>query len=318
MSLVPVSAVIPTLGRPERVVRTLTGLLAQDCVPVEIIVIDASLPPLHSSRLPSTPGNVRIRLLPAVARGAALQRNQGVAASTQPFVLFVDDDVDLDPGCTKTLWDALQADPGLGAGGAVIINQSYHPPGRALRRAYALLGCPATGSLAGRCCGPALNFLPALAAPAPVPAADWLNLCCTLVRRAALPAPPLLGFFHGYSLMEDAALTMEIAKRWRLAAPPAARVFHDVRPAAYKDRAFTRERMETINRWFVMRHIMGRNSFAWDLRMAALQAGMLALSLRTATGWRRFPAALAGKLSGLTTVLLRGHRWRGYNPAPPL
>jgi glycosyltransferase involved in cell wall biosynthesis len=317
VKLIPVSAIIPTLGRPERVVRTIASLLGQECVPAEIIVVDATTPPLAADRLPLPPAGVRIHLLPAVQRGAAVQRNQAVAAATQPFVLFADDDIDLEPGCLTTLWDTVQADPKLGACGAVITNQDYHPPGRAMRRAYALLGCPDTASLAGRCCGPALNFLPATSAPESQPSADWLNLCCTLVRRASLPEPPLLEFFHGYSLMEDAALTLEIAKRWRLAAPPAARVFHDVRPAAYKDRAFTREKMELINRWFVMRRIMGRDSFAWDLRMAAFQAGMLALSLRTAAGWRRLPAALAGKISGFASVLLHGHRWRGYT-SPPL
>ena len=118
--------------------------------------------------------------------------------------------------------------------------------------------------------------------------------------------------------MEDAALTLEMAKRnWHSATPPAARVFHDVRAASYKDRAFAREKMELINRWFVMRHIMGRHSFAWDVRMAALQAGMLALSLRNIAGWRRLPAALAGKISGFASVLLHGHRWRGYTSPPP-
>jgi hypothetical protein len=42
----------------------------------------------------------------------------GIAAATQPFILFADDDVDLEPGCLKILWDALQADPQLGACGA--------------------------------------------------------------------------------------------------------------------------------------------------------------------------------------------------------
>jgi len=293
-------------------VRTLASMLAQECVPAEIIIVDATVPPIDVALLPPVPTGVHIDRLAATQRGAAAQRNQGFAAATEAFVLFLDNDIDLEPGCLRILWDALQDDPALGACGAVITNQHYHPPGRVLRRAFALLGCPATGSLAGRCCGPALNFLPALDAPEPVTPADWLNLCCTLVRRPALPVPPLLDFFHGYSLMEDAALTLEIAKRWRLAAPPAARVFHDVRPAAYKDRPYAREKMEVINRWFVLRCIMSRTTFAWDLRMAAFQAGMLLLSLRTAAGWRRLPAALAGRVAGAAIVLLHGHRWRGY------
>jgi len=315
VNLIPATAVIPTLGRPDRLKRTVAGLLAQDTVPAEIIVVDATIPPMTPAGLPVPPAGVRLVCHPAVQRGAAAQRNQGVAAATQSFILFADDDIDLDPGCLAALWQAMQADAGLGACGVVITNQHYHPPGAAMRRIYALLGCPATGSLAGRCVGPALNFLPA-PANGGLPSADWINLCCTLARRAALPSPPLLDFFHGYSLMEDAALTLEIAKTWRVAAQPAARLYHDVQPASYKDRAFARERMETVNRWFVMRCIMGRNSLLWDARLLAFQFFMLAISLRTAAGWRRLPAALAGKLCGLATVVLRGPRWRGYTHAP--
>jgi GT2 family glycosyltransferase len=315
VNVIPASAVIPTLGRTERLRRTLASLFAQDVVPAEVIIVDATIPPVTPDRVPAPPPGVRLVCQPAALRGAAVQRNQGVAAATQPLILFTDDDVDLEPGCVSALWQAMEADARLGACGVVIANQHYHPPGRFMRRVYAWLGAPAAGSLAGRCVGPALNFLPAVEANA-APDADWINLCCTLVRRPALPVPPLLGFFHGYSLMEDAALTLEIAKRWRVAALPQARLFHDVQPAGYKDRAFARERMEIINRWFVMRHIMGRDSLAWDLRQLAYQFFMLGISLRAAAGWRRLPAALAGKLSGLATVILHGHRWRGYTSAP--
>ncbi len=321
MSLLPISTIIPTLDRPERLRRTLASLLAQEVHPAEIIIVDASPVPVEESALADLLAGLapapRLVCLRPTERGAAVQRNQGFAAATQPFILFADDDIDLEPGCVAALWQALQDDSGLGGCGAVITNQSYAPPGRAMRLIYRLLGCPAAVPLAGRCCGPALNFLPSLE-PADMPpgqSVDWLNLCCTLYRRAALPQPPLLPFFHGYSLMEDAALALAVGRTWRLSAPVAARVYHDTRPAGYKDRAFVREKMELMNRWFVMRRVMGRDSLGWDLRQLALQIVMVALSLRTGAGWRRLPAAVAGKIAGLATVLLRGRHWRGYPPA---
>lgn len=318
MSLLPVSTIIPTINRRGRLRQTLASLLAQEVRPAEIILIDASPVPVTANSLADLLAGVapapRLVCLIAAEKGAAVQRNQGVAAATQPYILFADDDVDLEPGCLATLWQALQDDAGLGGCGAVITNQFYHPPGPALRRFLHLLGCPAAGSLAGRCSGPALNFLPAIAPDDPRPAADWLNLCCTLLRREALPQPPLLAYFHGYSLMEDAALTLTVGHSWRLATPAGARVYHDTQPAAYKDRVYQREKMEIMNRWFVMRRIMGRDSLAWDLRQLALQAFMLAISLRTRAGWSRLPAAAAGKAAGLASVLLQGHRWRGYPP----
>ena len=114
--------------------------------------------------------------------------------------------------------------------------------------------------------------------------------------------------------MEDAALALAVGRTWRLSAPAEARLYHDSQPAGYKDRAFAREKMEVMNRWFVMRQVMGRNNLGWDLRQLAFQLFMLALSLRTGAGWRRLPAAAMGKLAGFATVLLHGRRWRGYPP----
>jgi len=116
--------------------------------------------------------------------------------------------------------------------------------------------------------------------------------------------------------MEDAALTLAVARTWRLATPVGARLYHDTKPASYKDRVYAREKMEVMNRWFVMTRVMARDSLAWQSRQFAYQVLMLLISLRSAAGWRRLPAALAGKVAGWASVWLHGHRWRGY-PLPP-
>ncbi len=310
MTLIPVSTVIPTLDRRERLLLTVAGVLAQDMCPVEIIVIDASAAPVTAADLPLPPAGVRLCCQPASQRGAAAQRNQAVTCATQPFVLFLDNDIDLQPGCIAALWAILQANPRLGAAGAVLGNQHYHPPGRVLRLIYQLLGCPARGSLAAQFCGPALNFLPAPDSPAG--AAEWLNLCCTLCRVEALPRPPLLPFFTGYSLLEDAALTAHMRRRWELVALPAAIVYHDYQAAAYKNRVFARELMEVTNRWFVMTIILQRRHFGWALRFACYQLLMLLLLLRRLDGWGQFPAAAAGKLAGAWKIAIHSRQWKGY------
>lgn len=306
--LLPISAIIPTLDRRERLLRTVASVLAQDPRPAEIIIVDASSAPATAADFAT--GSTVIRCHPAATRGAAAQRNQGVAHATQPFVLFLDNDVDLEPGCLAALWAVLQTSPRLGAAGVVLSNQHYHPPGRVLRFIYRLLGCPGQGPLAAKICGPALNFLPA--PDSPTGAAEWLNLCCTLCRVEALPQPPLLPFFTGYSLLEDAALTAHMHRRWELAALPAARVYHDYRAAAYKDRIFARERMEVTNRWFVMTRILQRRHFGWTLRFACYQLLMLLLLLRRLDQWGQFPAAAAGKLAGAWKIAIHSRHWKGY------
>ena len=316
MKLLPASVILPTLGRRERLQRTVASVLAQDSIPCEIIIVDASRDAVTVADLPTLPPGVVVQCLTADRPGAATQRNQGFRQATQPFVLFLDNDVDLAPGCLSALWQALAADPAVGGVGVLIDNQAYHPPGRVLRRLYYWLGCPPSESLAGRCCGPALNFLPGRP-DAGHGRVDWLNLCCTLYRREALPSPPLHEFFQGYSLLEDAALSLQIGKTWRLLTAAGAVVRHDSQPADYKNRVFRRERMETVNRWFVMRTILGRESLAWDLRQGGFQILSLLLPLRTLAGWRRFPAAAAGRLSGFLTVIRQRRLWQGYLPSSP-
>ncbi len=54
---------------------------------------------------------------------------------------------------------------------------------------------------------------------------EWLNTTCTLYRREALPDPPFLSHFTGYSLMEDLALSLTVGKRWKLANARGLRIF---------------------------------------------------------------------------------------------
>jgi GT2 family glycosyltransferase len=314
MPLIPVTAVVATLDRRHRLIQTLRSVLAQECVPAEWVVVDGSVDPVSAVDLPTRPEGVTLHCLRATERGAAPQRNQGWAVATQPHILFLDDDIDLEAGCVSTLWQRLSDDPWLGGCSALIRNAPYHEPGRIFRWSLSLLGCPAHGSLAGRCSGPALNFLPS--APAGAGASDnveWLNLGCTLYRADALPRPPFLPCFHGYSLMEDVALSLRVGQHWHLACPAGAWIQHESPPAAYKTPGWKRERMELVNRWYVMRVIQGRHGPLWATRQLGYQLLMLAGLLRSAAGWRRFPSALAGKVAGLASVGLRRRQWRGYS-----
>jgi GT2 family glycosyltransferase len=212
MQILPIWAVIPTCGRSDRLLATVRSVLAQEVLPVGILIVDGGELAVELRDLSDLADRcgVRLKVEKAVRRGAGPQRNQGVSAAGGEFIWFLDDDVDLQPGCLKALWQAMETDDHLGGCNAAIINQNYHSPGRVLRLLLALVGCPLRLSLAGKCCGPALNFLPALEPSDDPQRTDWLNTTCTLYRREALPSPPFLFFFEGYSLMEDLALSLEV------------------------------------------------------------------------------------------------------------
>lgn len=326
IKIVHVHAVIPTVGRTVRLCRTIESIFLQDVVPTEILIVDAGSTldtrmAVQQLKARATALGINLNWQSAVVRGAAAQRNQGAEVASEPYILFLDDDVDLDPGCLAALWNAMEKDASLGGCNAVITNQHYSPPGRAMRYLLAWLGCPRTGSLAGRCCGPALNFLPARNPSDGDERVDWLNTTCTFYRRSALPSPPFLPFFNGYSLMEDLALSLEVGKRWQLCSLPAARIYHDSAPASYKSKVISRQAMEVANRWFIARHILQRPWQTLILALLVLQCVSLLALLRTPARWACVPGWVLGSLAGLGRIIRQSPTWSGYpralSPAHP-
>jgi GT2 family glycosyltransferase len=303
----PIAAVMPTRDRPEALRRTLESLSAQEATLSELIFVDASAD--HVSRdvvesfapLFGTRG-CRTLWEAAVTVGAAAQRNQGVAAATQPFVLFFDDDILLDPFCLSRLWEALSADPGLGGVNAMIKNQRYQTPGRISRTMFWIMAGKRLPSYAGKVLGPAVNLLPEDRDDLPrVVPVEWLNTTCALYRRDALPSPPFSSHFEGYSLMEDVCLSVTVARQSRLANVRDARIFHDSQRGVHKADASETERMRLVNRHYVMTSVLGRKSFGDYLKLALWQAFGLACS--AAYGLGAFRAALRGTSRGICEIV---------------
>jgi hypothetical protein len=186
----------------------------------------------------------------------------------------------------------------------MIVNQRYQPPGRASRLMFWLMAGRTEKTYAGRVLGPAVNLLPEDREDLPeVVPVEWLNTTCTLYRREALPQPPFPDTFTGYSLMEDLALSLTVAKRWRLANARTARIYHDSQPGRHEDDPVAVSRMELVNRHYVMTVVMGKHGIADYGRFALWELFQLiscAIDNRGGIGfWRR----LRGKMLGLCNVL---------------
>lgn len=151
--IIPVSAVIATRNRALVLRRTLDSLSAQRIAPAEVIVVDGSDDndtagtvatwTVHSPE-------VAVSFFGAKRIGAAAQRIQGLAAATQPFVWFFDDDILFEPDCVARLWDGISTDARLGGVNAMIVNQKYSPPGRVSRTMFALMRGRRESSYAGK------------------------------------------------------------------------------------------------------------------------------------------------------------------------
>lgn len=312
MLSIPVSAVVPTRDRRDALSRTLSSLAGQCLIPRELIVVDASRDSSTKDLLVEfariVGDSCGVRWVAAQTAGAAVQRNQGTALATEKVVWYFDDDILFEPDCVARLWRTLDSDDRLGGVNAMITNQQYRAPGRLSRLMFRMMSGRSLPSYAGLVLGPAWNLLPedSESCPEVVPV-EWLNLGCTLYRRAALPNPPFSGPFAGYSLMEDLALSLTVGKNWKLANVRTARIFHDSQPGAHKSDLGEIAEMELINRHYIMSTILGRRRAVDYLKLIALEVFSLASAAR------RWPpgAVLWPELRGKMRALVRMFQSRG-------
>jgi glycosyltransferase involved in cell wall biosynthesis len=308
MKTLPISLVIATGGRPLALRRMLYSVHMQNVWPAQILIVDSSETLETEKLIGELVGHFEpsslVRWLRAGARGAAVQRNQGVADASQPVIGFADDDVILQQDCMQRLWEALQSLPEVGGASAMITNQKYHEPGAASLFVYRVIGRGRGPDYAGKIIGPAVNLLPADRAdmPAVVPV-EWLNLGLTLYRKEALPNPPFDPAFQGYSLMEDAALSLVVGRKWKLVNARTARILHDTQMGSHKADSAAVARMGVVNRDFVARRILHRRGIGywsslavWAAFQLAAQVGQLA---RNPKAW----GALKGSIQGYTDIV---------------
>lgn len=183
----------------------------------------------------------------------------------------------------------------------MIVNQCYEAPGFVSRIMFSLMHGRHEKSFAGKLIGPAINLLPEDREDLPeVVPVEWLNTTCTMYRREALPDPPFDPFFEGYSLMEDLALSLTVAKRgWKLANVRTARIIHNSQPGAHKDDVVQRSAMELRNRLYVMEELLRQNEMPDYLRLLLWELFGLVSSLTSRDGARHLLPSLRGKLQAL-------------------
>lgn len=132
-----ISLIVPTRNRAHTLRRVAPSYFAQDDVSEIVFVIDAGddETPQLLERLAADHPGVRTRILRhAARRGAAQSRNTGVAASSNDFILFCDDDEYLEAGYARVCLRKLLM-PGVGAvSGRQVYMENGETPAQALRR----------------------------------------------------------------------------------------------------------------------------------------------------------------------------------------
>jgi GT2 family glycosyltransferase len=283
--------------------QTLACLQAQNAQPAEVLVVDAS-DVFRQCRDFAPDFLGRLQHQAAGQRGAASQRNEGFLKSSQPYVLFLDDDMRPAADCLRRMWEAIQAGPDTGGVGALVVNECYHPPGRFSRWLFAWLNRGRSDSYAGRCLGPGITTLPEDRKDLPpVVPVDWLPTGMVLYRREALPSPPFDDIFRDASLCEDLALSLRVGRRWRLLNARTAQVFHDESEIRERPDWSRLSEMDVVNHHYIHRQILGQRDWLSELQFWVVHLVLLPATLFQESGLRRYPQLLWGRIKALIKIM---------------
>lgn len=250
------SVVIPTMNRTHLLRETLQSLRACDPCPDEVIVIDADSD--ESARDVTVmfdelfPSPVRyIRSKPSLA----IQRNLGIAEASGDVIVFLDDDVELEPPIFELLQQAYGDRSIVGATGQVIEPNAHRRAGMhsAVRRF--LPGGGAEGSFT-RYGYP--RYIQRVDTPRDV---EYMLGCFMSARREAAKEVGFDEQLGGYALAEDEDFSFRLSRLGRIRYLPDIVVHHRKLGFTSKDtRAFGR--LVVQNRWYLFRKNFDDGLFA--------------------------------------------------------
>jgi len=218
------AVVIVSYNTRDELLRALRSLDAVT-VPLEVVVVDNASADGSPEAVAAAFPRVRV-IRNAVNAGFGAACNQGQAATTAPFVLYLNSDAELRAGCLETLLALMHAHRGLGAVGPRTVEDdgavqvSFGPaltPLREWRQRRLVRGVKRRRP----------GALRAAAAEASFPhQPTWVSASCLLARRTALLA--VGGFDEGFFLYEeDVDLCLRLRQAgWEILFTPAAEAVH--------------------------------------------------------------------------------------------
>jgi GT2 family glycosyltransferase len=300
-----ISAIVPTIGRVDSLNALLESLTAQTRRVDEVIVSSADRETCDFVN--NTNRGIAVQCIAVSPPNAVRQRMAAIDVSRGEYLLFLDDDVVLEPDCVQHMLAVLEAGADVVAVTADFSNQSWPDPTRIWQRYLRHVLKLEREQWQGRVVGPLLRFgfNPVPTGPQPM---EWLGSGSSLVRRSAfLSVGGFSDFFlHRCTINEDVDLGLKLGRAGRIMFCPDARMAHHHAPSGRVTKFLAAED-DLFNRYFILRRTLG-NHFLRAFGLVVLYFGVETISqflgcLRR-LNFRGFVAPLSGRLRAFGRILI--------------
>jgi GT2 family glycosyltransferase len=252
----PLTVVICTYARPQRVAGFLTSFFDESYHPNHLIIVDAS-PGEETERIvvdypyrESLDISVSYFRVSGPLKGLTSQRNFGLRHTVTSHVAYFDDDVILEPECLMEMERAFQSDPAVV--GVAGYNDAYRPSRRLwkIRKALGIVSTLRPGSYQRSGMAVPWSFM----SPSETLVSDWLPGCGMMWRTPVLREAG--GFneeFRHYALGEDIDMSLRAGKKGKLLVVGKARYKHLLDEGGGRPNDFKKGYMEIHNRFEIQR-----------------------------------------------------------------
>lgn len=293
--------VIATYNRPDDLRATVTSLLAQTVLPVELCIVDST---------PEAPARAEIEAMCAEAgltldyhhpapRGLTVQRNVGIDRTSGDPVFFIDDDVEMAPDCHEQILAVYEewsqyGDRGKPLGGvrATPVRPARPSLGtRIYRKIFGIGGWWPESSGKVR---PGF-YAEGISDSAGVRKVEYFNGWFMSYRREVVERERFDEALAGYGYKEDIDYSYRVSRNYTLLQTPKARCDHLKSPSARLN-SHNLQRMNMANQFYLHRKLMPQDA----MHKAALWWAWLGLFILN------LGKAVQTKDTGLVTGMIVG------------
>ena len=255
-----ISAIIPTVGRPDALRVCLQSLAKQTVSIAEVIVVHCG-DDAATKAVANDPGwtkaRMQVRYFHHQERNCARQRNFAVSQATHPYLLLVDDDIEIESDWAEEMFKPIWADHEVAATMGRLVNQPMSSPTFLWRIYRRVLHGRTRGFKPGLMVGAALpNGFP-LDAQEWIPC-EWIGGGISAIRRSAFTSVGgFASFFSGSSPGEDLDLGYRLSRKWKVYYVPTARCIHH-QASSGREKVDQHQYLSMRSRFGILKATMGK------------------------------------------------------------